>query len=108
MPDSRMPATPLALVRLTATARTIYTLRNAPLNSTPDENPRMRSQKDLLAAAIAAVLTIIAVVIFSSLAERLAPAFFASTNAGWFVPIALSFSALSVILVIRNKRREKH
>ena len=68
----------------------------------------MRTKKILLAAAIAAVLTIIAVVTFSSLAERLAPAFFASTNAGWFVPLALSFSALSVLLFIRNKRREKH
>ena len=26
----------------------------------------------------------------------------------WFVPLALSFSVLSVILVIRNKRRGKH
>ena len=26
----------------------------------------------------------------------------------WFVPLALSFAALSVILVIRNKRRGRH
>ena len=68
----------------------------------------MHTRKTILAASIAAVLTTIAVMTFFLLAERFTPAFLASTNASWFVPLALSFSVLSVILVIRNKRREKH